>query len=109
VRPCSNSEMRSHSIKSRGVLPVTGLTFPDFNARNSELDQTNLILPEPAEFISKNLRVCSVIRPTSTKKGGALATIKAFTDDVLFLGQSSAFFSLVNKLAVEASSVRRGF
>jgi hypothetical protein len=89
--------------------PVTGLTFPDLNARNSELDQTNLILPEPCEFISKHLPQCSVIRPTSTHNGGAVATIKAFTDDLLFLGQSQAFLSLVGRLAVEADSVRRSF
>jgi hypothetical protein len=89
--------------------PVTGLTFPDLNARNSQLDQTNLILPEPCEFISKSLPPCSVIRPTLTQNGGAVATIKAFTDDLLFLGQVPAFFSLVNQLAVEADSVRRGF
>src|ERR1700681_5601 len=89
--------------------PVTGLTFPDLNARNSELDQTNLILPEPCEFISKSLPPCSVIRPTLTQNGGAVATIKAFTDDLLFLGQIPASFSLVNQLAVEADSVRRGF
>ena len=93
-----------------GVIdPVTGLTFPDLNARNSELAQTNLILPEPCEFISKSLPPCSVIRPTLTQNGGAVATIKAFTDDLLFLGQIPAFFSLVNQLAVEADSVRRGF
>jgi hypothetical protein len=93
-----------------GVIdPVTGLTFPDLNALNSELDQTNLILAEPCEFISKNLPDCSVIRPTSTKEGGAVATIKAFTEDLLFLGQIPAFFTLVNQLAVEADSVRRGF
>jgi hypothetical protein len=77
--------------------PETGLTFPDLNALNSELDQTNLILPELCTFISKNLPECSVIRPTSTENGGAVATIKAFTDD------------LVNRLAVEADSVRGGF
>ena len=89
--------------------PETGLTFPDLNALNSELDQTNLILPEPCEFINKSLPQCSVIRPTSTQNGGAVATIQAFTDDLLFLGQSPAFFRLVQKLAVEADSVRRGF
>jgi Ferritin-like domain len=89
--------------------PETGVTFPDLNARNSELDQTNLILPEPCEFISKSLPPCSVIRPTLTQNGGAVATIKAFTDDLLFLGQSPAFFTLVDRLAVEADSVRRGF
>jgi len=90
------------------VDPETGISFPDLNAPNSELDQTNLIFPEPCEFVSKTLPQCSVIRPTSTKEGGAVATIKAFTDDLLFLGQSQAFFSLVNRLAAEADSVRRG-
>jgi hypothetical protein len=89
--------------------PETGLTFPDLNALHSELDQTNLILPEPCEFISKSLPPCSVIRPTSTENGGAVATIKSFTADLLFLGQSPAFFTLVNRLAVEADSVRHGF
>jgi hypothetical protein len=88
--------------------PETGLTFPDLNARKSELDQTNLILPEPCGFISKDLPQCSVIRPTSTENGGAVATIKSFTADLLFLGQSSAFFTLVNRLAAEADSVRHG-
>ena len=89
--------------------PVTGLTFPDLNARNSELNQTNLILAEPCEFISKDLPQCSVIRPTTTRNGGAVATIKAFTDDLLFLGQSAAFFDFVNRLAIEADSVPGGF
>ena len=89
--------------------PITGLTFPDLNALNSDLDQTNLILPEPCDFISKDLPGCSVIRPTTTRNGGAVATIKAFTDDLLFLGQSPGFFNLVNQLAVEADSVPGGF
>lgn len=89
--------------------PETGLTFPDLNALHSELDQTNLILPEPCAFISKSLPQCSVIRPTTTRSGGAVATIKAFTDDLLFLGQAPAFFDLVNRLAVEADSVPGGF
>ncbi len=98
------------SLPLAGVTdPETGLTFPDLNSRNSELDQTNLILPEPCEFISKNLPRCSVIRPTLTQNGGAVATIKAFTDDLLFLNQVPAFFQLVNRLAVEADSVQRGF
>ena len=89
--------------------PETGLTFPNLNNPATELTQTNLILPEPCEFISKSLPPCSVIRPTLTQNGGAVATIKAFTDDLLFLGQTPAFFSLVKRLAVEADSVRRGF
>jgi hypothetical protein len=88
--------------------PETGLTFPNLNNPATELTQTNKILPEPCEFISKNLPQCSVIRPTLTNNGGAVATIKAFTDDLLFLNQVPAFFDLVNRLAVEADSVRRG-
>ena len=61
------------------------------------------------EAARRMLPQCSVIRPTLTQNGGAVATIKAFTDDLLFLGQSPAFFSLVNRLAVEADSVQRGF
>lgn len=89
--------------------PITGLAFPDLNAAHSELDQTNLILPEPCAFINNNLPQCSVIRPTTTRKGGAVATIKAFTADLLFLGQSNEFFRVVNQLAIAADSVPGGF
>jgi hypothetical protein len=91
------------------VDPVTGLTFPDLNNPATELTQTNKILPEPCNFISKSLPRCSVIRPTSTQNGGAVATVNAFTEDGLFIGQPTAFFELAMQLAVAADSVRRGF
>src|SRR6201981_3157121 len=91
------------------VDPVTGLTFPDLNNPATELTQTNKILPEPCNFISKSLPRCSVIRPTSTQNGGAVATVKAFTDDGLFIGQSAAFLQLSMQLAIAADSVQRGF
>ena len=91
------------------VDPVTGLTFPDLNNPATELTQTNKILPEPCNFISKGLPRCSVIRPTSTQNGGAVATVKAFTDDGLFIGQSAAFLQLSMQLAIAADSVERGF
>lgn len=91
------------------VDPETGLTFPDLNNPATELTQTNKILPEPCNFISKSLPRCSVIRPTSTQKGGAVATVKAFTDDGLFIGQVPEFFELAMQLAVAADSVQRGF
>lgn len=91
-----------------GVIdPETGVTFPDLNARNSDLTQTNLILPEPCNFISKSLPKCSVIRPSLTQNGGAVATIRAFTEDKLFLGQSPEFFEVVNRLAVAADAAHR--
>jgi len=90
------------------VDPETGLTFPDLNNPPTELTQTNKILPEPCSFLSKSLPACSVIRPTLTQNGGAVATVKAFTADGLFKGQSDAFFKLAMKLAVAADSVKRG-
>ena len=90
------------------VDPVTGLTFPDLNNPATELTQTNKILPEPCNFVSKSLPRCSVIRPTSTQNGGAVATVKAFTEDGLFIGQPAAFFELSMQLAIAADSVRRG-
>ena len=93
-----------------GVLdPVTGLSFPDLNHPATELTQTNKILPEPCNFISKNLPRCSVIRPTSTQLAGAVATVKAFVDDGLFTGQPAAFLQLSMELAVAADSVQRKF
>jgi hypothetical protein len=91
------------------VDPETGLTFPNLNDLNSELAQTNLILPEPCDFISPNLPQCSVIRPTLTQNAGAVATIKAFTADNLFFGQSDQFFDLVMTLAHEADAAKRLF
>jgi hypothetical protein len=91
------------------VDPVTGLTFPDLNNPATELTQTNKILPEPCNFISKSLPRCSVIRPTSTQNGGAVATVNAFTEDGLFIGQPTSFFELSMQLAVAADSVRRAF
>ena len=87
--------------------PETGLTFPDLNAPATELTQTNKILPEPSDFISKSLPACSVIRPSSTENAGAVAAIKGLTADQLFLGQSDDFFETVMKLAVAADSARR--
>ena len=88
--------------------PHTGLHFPDLNARHSELDQTNLILPEPCDFLrGEKLPPCSVIRPSSTELSGAVAAVKAFTDDQLFQGQSDEFFHLLQRLAEEADAAFR--
>jgi len=87
--------------------PVTGLTFPDLNAKGGEATQTNLILPEPTQFISKDLPACSVVRPTLDEFAGAVATIKSFTADKLFEGQSPKFFRTVMRLASEADAAQR--
>lgn len=86
--------------------PETGLHFPDLNAAHSELKQTNLILPEPCQFISKNFPPCSVIRPTHNS--GAVAAVEALTADRLFLGQTDEFFDFIMELAIAADSAQRG-
>ncbi|MBV8811146.1 MAG: hypothetical protein JO033_20960 [Acidobacteriaceae bacterium] len=103
--------------------PETGLTFPDFNnpanqhnaklsatdqAAGSQMFQTNLILPEPAQFLSQDLPPVSIIRPTLTRNGGAVATIQAFIADNLFFGQKDPrFLETVFRLAREADAARR--
>ncbi len=87
--------------------PETGLTFPDLNAKGGELNQTNLILPEPTQFIRRDLPACSVVRPTLDEFAGAVATIKSFTADKLFDGQSPRFFSTVMQLARDADAAER--
>ena len=93
------------------VDPMTGVsvTFPDLNSApfGGEEFQTNLIMPEPCPFLSRKLPPCSIIRPTGTK-GIAKGVVKFLTDMGLFIGQSPAFFALLNDLAEEADAARRG-
>jgi hypothetical protein len=102
--------------------PVTGLTFPDFNnpanqfnaglstpdqQAGSQMFQTNLIQPEPCQFISPSLPPCSIIRPTLTANGGAMATVRSFIADGLFIGQNPQFLEQLMELAAEADAAQR--
>jgi hypothetical protein len=48
-----------------------------------------------------------MIRPLVDRFGGAVATIKSFTEDGLFIGQSQQFFKTVQAMAVAADSAVR--
>jgi hypothetical protein len=87
--------------------PETGVTFPDLNAKGGELNQTNLILPEPCEFLHKDLPDCSIVRPTLDHGAGAVATIKSFTADRLFEGQTPKFLRTIMDLARAADTAVR--
>ena len=98
------------------VDPVThvSVTFPDLNSPTPppplvlEDLQTNLIMPEPTVFLSRQFPPVSIIRPTETK-GAAMAAVKALTDDGLFIGQTNMeFFELLQDLASDADAARRG-
>jgi len=89
--------------------PVTGVkvTFPDLNSPpfGGENFQTNLIMPEPTAFISRELPACSIIRPTATQ-GAAMGALASLTADGLFIGQSAAFFGFMRDLAEAADAAR---
>jgi len=88
--------------------PTNGLTFPNLNAApfGGETFQTNLIMPEPCPFLSRDLPVCSIIRPTETK-GVAMGAVQFLTAMGLFIGQPKAFFELLQDLAAEADKAKR--
>src|SRR5271154_2146035 len=85
---------------------VSGLTFPDFFSPLNPLIQPSLIFPVPVEF-KPNLPHVSMIRPLTDKFGGAVATIKSFTADGLFIGQSKQFLDELQAMAVAADSAVR--
>jgi hypothetical protein len=93
------------------VDPVTGVsvTFPDLNSPpfGGPEFQTNLIMPEPCQFLSRKLPRCSIIRPTETK-GIAMGVVNFLKAMGLFTGQSGAFFKLLKDLAEDADEARRG-
>ena len=92
------------------IDPVThvSVTFDLDDARFSTEDfQPNLIMPEPTVFLSRQFPPVSIIRPTETK-GAAMGAVKALTDDGLFIGQSPAFFEMLQDLASDADAARRG-
>jgi hypothetical protein len=90
------------------VAPHVSVTFDLDAARFKTEDfQPNLIMPEPTVFLSRQFPPVSIIRPTETK-GAAMATVKAFADDGLFIRQSEEFFEMLHDLAADADAARRG-
>lgn len=90
--------------------PVTGVkvTFPNLNKSpfGGQTFQTNLIMPEPCPFLSRNLPRCSIIRPTETK-GIATNVVNFLTAMGLFRGQQPEFFAVLRDLAADADAARR--
>src|SRR6266436_92343 len=90
-----------------GVDPNTGAT----GAGIADEFQTNLIMPEPTLFLNEKLGPVSIIRPTSTKQGGAAASVQSFVDDGLFLdpatNKNTVIVHVLFGLAEEADAARR--
>jgi hypothetical protein len=116
IGPVETTHFQTWHDKAGNAVPLTdptnpNLVFPDLNAPpfGGEDFQTNLIMPEPCPFLSRKLPVCSIIRPTSTEFGGAVATIASFIKDGLFIGQPREFLALLFEMAEEADEARRAF
>jgi hypothetical protein len=112
IGPTETMHFQTWSDKAGNAPPLTdptnGLVFPDLNAPpfGGETFQTNLIMPEPCPFLSRDLPVCSIIRPTETK-GVAMGAVQFLTAMGLFIGQPKAFFELLQDLAAEADKAKR--
>lgn len=112
-----------HDKAGNAALITDGnLTFPDLNsgidpntgvksidAANSF--QTNLIMPEPTVFLDPKLGPVSIIRPTSTAQGGAVASVASFAADGLFLdpatGKNTGIVNVLMRLAEDADDAQR--
>ncbi len=83
------------------------VTFTDLTTGQPERLQANLIMPEPCEFISRNLPACAIIRPTGPGQLDATGAINSFIADGLFRGQPPQFFQLITSLASAADAAQR--
>jgi hypothetical protein len=83
------------------------VTFADLTTGQPETLQSNLIMPEPCEFISPSLPACAIIRPTGPGQLDARGAINSFITDGLFRGQPQAFLDLLNSLAHKADAAQR--
>ena len=89
--------------------PINGsnVTFEDLTTGQPETLQSNLIMPEPCEFISPSLPACAIIRPSGPGQLDATGAINSFIADGLFRGQSNQFLQLLRSLARAADSAQR--
>jgi rubrerythrin len=129
IGPSETMHFQTWQDKAGNALPIsdtdngpggTGatVTFSTLSAAQGETDpeslngdtlQANLIMPEPTHFIDPGLGPVAIVRPTSTKFGGAVASFQCFMNDGLFIGQPKHFFDLLFELANEADQATRQF
>lgn len=114
IGPTEAMHFQTWSDKAGNAPPLTDpkdptLVFPNLNAPpfGGEEFQTNLIMPEPTIFLSRELPKCSIVRPTASK-GIAMGVVQFLTAMGLFIGQSRDFFELMLDLAEDADAARRG-
>ena len=129
IGPSETMHFQTWQDKAGNALPITDtdngpggtgatVTFSTLSAAQGETNpeslngdtlQANLIMPEPTHFIDPGLGPVAIVRPTSTKLGGAVASFQSFVDDGLFIGQPKQFFDQLFDLANEADQATRQF
>jgi hypothetical protein len=128
IGPSETMHFQTWQDKAGNALPLTNvldpvlkttLTFTTLAAAKGESNpeslngdtlQANLIMPEPAHFLTNGNRTfppVAIIRPTSDELGGAMASFNCFANDGLFIGQPKEFFTLMRDLAEQADAARR--
>jgi hypothetical protein len=112
IGPTETMHFQTWQDKAGNAPPLTdptnpALVFPNLNAPpfGGQRFQTNLIMPEPCPFISRQFPRCSIIRPILTF--GAVAAVTALANGGLFTGQSQAFFNAATALAQAADAATR--
>jgi hypothetical protein len=97
------------SVTFSNLQDAQGETDPE--SLNGDTLQANLIMPEPAHFLNPKFGPVAIIRPTSTKLGGAKAAVTSFVNDGLFRGQkplnNPELVRVLLQLAEEADNARR--
>ncbi len=113
IGPVETAHFQTWHDKAGNAPAITdpsnpALVFPNLNQAplGGEDFQTNLIMPEPCPFLSRDLPVCSVVRPVPDQDA-ARGAIQSLIADGLFIGQSREFIDLLMRLAHEADAARR--
>jgi hypothetical protein len=136
IGPSETMHFQTWQDKAGNALPLTdvdngpggtgaSVTFTTLSAAQGETNpesvngdtlQSNLIMPEPTHFLTNDNRrfpPVAIIRPTSTKNGGAVASVVSFAQDGLFIdpktNKNTGLVDTLMRLAEEADEARRQF
>jgi hypothetical protein len=104
-------KVNNSSVTFSNLQEAQGETNPE--SLNGDTLQANLIMPEPTHFLNPKLGPVAIVRPTSTKLGGATAAVMSFVNDGLFRGQkplnNPELVRVLLELAEDADNARRQF
>jgi hypothetical protein len=98
------------SVTFSDLTQARGETSPE--SLNGDTLQANLIMPEPTHFLDSRFGPVAIIRPSSTRNSGAVASVHALVEDGLFRGQTPLnnpeLVQVLLDLAQQADAARRG-